>query len=809
VLLALNVVTPTASVPFAAGTQAPRASTGADAAHEKSAAMGAATTTPATAAGNAAGGSSAAAADHGPTAVPVRGHVGADVCAGCHAAEAAAWKTSQHSRAMQVADATTVLGNFRNATFAHAGTTSTFSTRAGKYFVRTDGPDGKLHDYEIAYTFGLAPLQQYLIAMPGGRLQALSIAWDARPKAQGGQRWFHLYPQEVIKAGDSLHWTGIDQNWNFMCAECHSSDLRKRYDAAHDRFDTQWSDIAITCEACHGPGAKHVDWARAKSAGQPAGSDDGLVLDLGERRNATWVPDPASGTAHRSIERKTAKELEMCARCHGRASRISDDYAYGAPLLDSHRPSNLDADLYWSDGQMRGEVYNVGPFLQSKMQSKGVTCSDCHDPHAQALRFPGNKVCTQCHQPAHYDVAAHTHHAAGRPGAGCAECHMPTTTYMQIDPRHDHSIRIPRPDLSAKFGMPNACNNCHAKQTPRWAADTIVRWAGKTPVGFQDFAAALHDGEIGAPGGPSGLARLVEDPRQPAIVRASALDRLGRWLTPATMASVTNALGDRDASVRLAAAGAIGGNGDAAIRARYLPPLLDDPVLSVRIEAAHALAGTGEASLPAASRAALRKALDEFVAVQNYNADRPESRTNLGNLYAARGDAEHAAAEYGKAIEIEPTFVAAYVNLADLRRALGDETGAVAELERGIAKVPRAASAALHYALGLAYVRGKRQADALHELAYCVNLEPGNAHYAYVLAVALDDAGRRPEALAVLHAAQKKQPFDRELLYSLAVYEAEANHPAAALGYATNLRDLEPENAEYAELAARLGAAAH
>jgi predicted CXXCH cytochrome family protein len=749
----------------------------------------------------------ATASADGPSENPVKGHVGPAVCAECHAKESEAWKTSQHSRAMQVADTTSVLGNFHNATFTYAGTTSTFSTRDGKYFVRTDGADGKLADFEIHYTFGLAPLQQYLIALPGGRLQALSIAWDTRPKAQGGQRWFHLYPKEAIKAGDPLHWTGIDQNWNFMCAECHSTDLRKKFDATSNHFDTQWSDIAITCEACHGPGAKHVEWARAKRDGKPVGGDDGLVIGLTERKDVTWIPDAASGTARRSVERKTAKEIGLCARCHSRGSRISDDYVFGAPLLDSHRLTDLDADLYWTDGQMRGEVYNLGPFLQSKMQSKGVTCSDCHDPHTQALRFPGNKVCTQCHQATKYDVAAHTHHADGSAGASCPACHMPTTAYMQIDPRHDHSLRIPRPDLSVKFGMPNACNNCHAKQTPQWAADAIVTWAGKTPVGFQDFASAFHDGEVGAPGAREALKKLIDDPAQPAIVRASAIDRLGRWLSPSSLGTVTNALGDRDTAVRLAAVSAIGENTDPATRARYLPRLLDDPVLSVRIEAARALAGEAEPALPAESQAALKKAIDEYVGVQNYNADRPEGHANLGNLYAARGDGERAAAEYRKAIAIDPTFVAAYVNLADYYRAVGADDKAVAELERGIAKVPRAA--ALHYALALAYVRQKRQSDALREIATAVKLAPDNARYAYVCAVALNDGGRTPEALNVLRTALKSQPYDRDLLFGLAFYSAAANDRNAALGYATKLQELEPDNPEYAQLAARLGAPPH
>ncbi|MCE5232530.1 MAG: tetratricopeptide repeat protein [Mizugakiibacter sp.] len=745
-----------------------------------------------------------AAAD-GPAEVPARGHVGSATCSECHAAEAAAWNKSQHRHAMQVADAESVLGDFHNATFAYAGTTSTFSLRGGRYFVRTDGADGKLADYEVRYTFGVAPLQQYLIAMPGGRLQALSIAWDTRTKAQGGQRWFHLYPKQAIKAGDPLHWTGVDQNWNFMCAECHSTDLRKNFDAARDRFDTQWSEIDVACEACHGPGAAHVAWARAKSAGKPAGADNGLALALTERKGVTWAIDAATGTARRSVARRTSKEIQMCARCHARSSRLSDDYVFGAPLLDSHRLADLDPGLYWTDGQMRDEVYNLGPFLQSRMQAKGVTCSDCHDPHTQALRFPGNAICTQCHLASKYDAVAHTHHAAGSAGSGCPQCHMPTTTYMQVDPRHDHSFRVPRPDLSVTLGVPNACNSCHTKQTPRWAADALIKWTGKTPVGFQDFATAFHDGETGAPGARAALAKLIDDPAQPAIVRASAIDRLARWLTPSSLGSVTNALADPDPSVRLAAVGAIGGNTDVATRVRWLPSLLADPVLSVRIEVARALAGEAEAALPAASSGELKKALGEYIAVQDYNADRPEGHANLANLYAARGDPERAAAEYRKAIGIDPTFVAAYVNLADLDRAMGSEDEAIAVLERGLKRAPRAA--ALHYALALAYVRGKRNIDALGELAEAARLAPDSARYAYVYAVALNDAGRVPEALKVLRTALQRQPYDRDLLFGLAIYSAQANDRKTALGYLATLRELEPDNRGYAELAARLGAA--
>jgi predicted CXXCH cytochrome family protein len=397
-------------------------------------------------------------------------YAGRDACAGCHAKELTAWRGSDHDLAMQAADEKSVLGDFANAKFTYAGTTSTFSRRDGKFHVNTDGPDGKLADYEIKYTFGVRPLQQYLIEFPGGRMQALSIAWDSRPKAEGGQRWFHLYPGQNIKAGDWLHWTSGGQNWNFTCAECHSTNLRKGFDARTDVYKTTWSELNVSCEACHGPASNHVAWAKKEGDWQALASTKGLAIALDERKGASWNPSADTGTARRSAPRSSSRELDTCARCHARAARLSDDYVHGKPPLDTHRLALLDGNLYWNDGQMREEVYNWGSFAQSRMHAQGVTCSDCHDPHSLKLRAPGNAVCAQCHQPAKFDAPSHTHHAAGTPGAACTACHMPTTNYMVVDARHDHSLRVPRPDLSAKLGVPNPCNACHRKETPQWAA---------------------------------------------------------------------------------------------------------------------------------------------------------------------------------------------------------------------------------------------------------------------------------------------------------------------------------------------------
>jgi len=190
--------------------------------------------------------------------------VGARVCGSCHQDELKRWTGSHHQLAMQPVNPRSVLGNFNRATFSNLGVTSTFFRRGAKFLVLTDGPDGRLHEYEIQYTFGVYPLQQYLISMPGGRLQALGIAWDSRLTAAGGQRWFFLYPDRKIRASDPLHWTGIDQTWNYMCADCHSTNVRKNYDQQKRSYSTTFAEIDVACESCHGPGSDHITWAQKR-----------------------------------------------------------------------------------------------------------------------------------------------------------------------------------------------------------------------------------------------------------------------------------------------------------------------------------------------------------------------------------------------------------------------------------------------------------------------------------------------------------------------------------------------------------------
>jgi len=713
---------------------------------------------------------------------PESGFVGSTACAACHAKESSAWQGSRHRAAMQVADSKTMLGNFNGARFTSAGVTSTFTKRDGKFFVRTDGPDGKLHDYEVRYTFGVDPLQQYLVELPGGRFQALSIAWDVDKK-----RWFHLYPKERIGSSDELHWTRPSQNWNYMCADCHSTALRKNYDAVADRFQTQWSEISVGCEACHGPGSAHVAWANARRDGKPYVDDGGkgLAAHLDERHGVTWPRDGAAATATRSKPRNTEREIDVCAQCHARRGQIADGYTAGKLFLDYYRPALLNAPLYHPDGQQRDEVYDWGSFLQSRMYAAGVTCGDCHEPHSSELRVGGNATCTQCHAPAKFDVAAHHHHPPGSKGAQCANCHMPTATYMVIDPRHDHSLRVPRPDLSAQLGTPNACNACHGNRDARWAAAQVKSWFGRDATGLQRYGPAFAAANAGAVGAGAKLRAIAGDATQPAIARATALAGLNANANSTTLDIVTAGLRDASAMVRLGALEALSG-APAELRFRYALPLVSDPLRVIRIEAAGLLADVPLTRASGEQRAAFDRAAAEYVEAQRYNTDRADARVNLGSFEARRGDGAHAEQDLKGAISLDPLFVPAYINLADTYRAQAREADAERVLRDGIKRSPN--SAPLHHALGLTLVRAKRNAEALTELAKAAKLDPASARFAYVYGVALHSAGRADEAIATLVKASAKHPADTDILEALASFHRDRGNEAEARRYMEQLR---------------------
>ena len=575
-------------------------------------------------------------------AEPVASFVGGNVCAECHQLERDLWSGSHHDLAMQVASEETVLGDFDGTEFTHFGVTSTFSRRNGGFFMRTEGPAGELVDYEIKYVFGVEPLQQYLVEFPGGRFQVSSLCWDTRPAAEGGQRWFHVYDDEEITHDDVLHWTGPNQNWNFMCAECHSTDLQKNYDLASDSYRTQWSEINVSCEACHGPGSNHVTWARDMAPGETSADyvKMGLQVSLKNPDGGTWVFDPGEKVARRTTPRTSRSQIESCARCHSRRSVILAAYEHGQPLLDTHMPALLEERLYHADGQISEEVYVYGSFLQSVMYQQGVTCSDCHEPHGLNLIAEGNNLCSRCHTPEAYDSPDHHFHQAASTGASCVECHMPETTYMVVDPRRDHSIRIPRPDLSVSLGTPNACVLCHVDQSDQWAADAVEEWYPRDAAAPPHYAEAFDAGRKGGAGAEVALSELVTS-EAPGLVRASALTLLGPMDIETTLRAIGSGVADDDPLVRRAALVALAEAQEGA-RLPLGYPLLLDPIRGVRIEAVNALASV-RSRMTNAQREIFDRAADEYIAAQLANADRFMSHINLGVHYLNVGQRAEAA----------------------------------------------------------------------------------------------------------------------------------------------------------------------
>jgi Flp pilus assembly protein TadD len=694
---------------------------------------------------------------------------------------------------MQVAGEDTVLGDFNDASFTHFGVTSRFSKRDGRFFVDTEGPDGQMAEFEIQYAFGVENLQQYLIGFPGGRLQCLTIAWDTRPREEGGQRWFHLYPDERIAPGDPLHWTGRYQNWNGMCAECHSTNLQKRYDTDSDSYATTWDEIDVSCETCHGPGGAHVEWAEdAKRLGISASGHHRLLVDF-ENGDSRY-------------------EVDVCAPCHSRRHRVSPEDRAGRPFLDDYMPATLREGLYHPDGQVREEVYVYGSFLQSRMYQRGVRCSDCHNSHSLELLGEGNVICLRCHQEQpdprfptlarrSYDTPEHHFHPEGKPGTQCIDCHLPATTYMVVDPRRDHSLKVPRPDLSVKLGTPNACTGCHADQSVQWSADWMVKWYGPERRRDPHYAEAIAAGRAGDPEAVEALVTLAGDEEEPVIVRATTLELLSRYGPPALDALET-ATRDQEPLLRATAAARL---------ARLPPeqrlaavPLLEDPIRAVRIEAARVLAELPSDRFEPAQLRAFETALREYREAQQVMSDMPGGHLNLAVLHTHRGEpvlAEHA---YRTAIRMDPDFLPARANLANLYNGMGRNDAAERVLREGIKRAPEEGE--LHYSLGLLLAEEKRLEEAAATLGRAAALLPTRARAHYNHGLALQQLGRRSEARAALREARRIDPRDPAIAYALAIFHVQQGQWELALPHARDLTELAPDATEPQQLLRRIEA---
>lgn len=729
-------------------------------------------------------------------------YIGHQACIDCHRKQYDLYVGSDHDMAMDVATEETVLGNFENVSFDHLGVQSRFYKKDGKFYVNTEGPDGKFNDYQIKYVFGVRPLQQYLIEFPKGAYQCLPLCWDTRPVKEGGQRWFHIYGNERIEPNDILFWTRITQNWNYMCSECHSTNLLKQYDRFKEEYNTVWSEIDVSCEACHGPGSEHVRWAEAADRGQRIETTGylGLVIRLKETDGATWVfRDLEKGTAERSVPKQTQTLVEMCARCHARRTLIHEPYVHNRPFLDTHMPSVLEEHLYYPDGQILEEVYVYGSFLQSKMFQAGVGCKDCHEPHSGKVYIQGNALCYRCHLQDKYGVHTHHFHKDDSTGTLCVECHMVERTYMVIDPRRDHSMRVPRPDLSDKLETPNACIQCHdhKDKSNRWAADYCKQWYGELQDGKVHYGEIFYAGRRDYPEAVGGLTGLANDKQNPPMQRATALFLLGNYPSQEALSAIRQNIYDSDPLIRATAVQSL----DMVNTEERLPlikHLLNDPVRLVRVRAGFSLAGVSRGRMTGEERRLLRSALDEYKQVQYLNADHPTAYLNLGVLSTIEGDQASAEAAYKKAIELEPMLSHTYVNLADLYRSQGRDDLGEEVLKQALEKNPTFSDVC--HSLGLLYVRQKNYTKALEYLKKAVELAPENARFNYVYGIALHSMHKSQDALAVLKSALEFHPYDRDLLYALTTINRDLGNIEDALEYTQRLIEMYPKDPSFRQL---------
>ncbi|MCP4689404.1 MAG: tetratricopeptide repeat protein [Desulfobacterales bacterium] len=689
---------------------------------------------------------------------PAAVFVTSEKCKSCHRPEYDKWKDSHHYKAMARASEESVLGDFDNAVFEWAGVQTRFYRDKGKFYVHTRGPGGVMGDFEAAYTFGFTPLQQYLVPFPGGRLQCLPIAWDVIQK-----RWYHLYPDQDIDPDDWMYWTNAAQNWNGMCAECHSTRLEKNYDPAGDAYATTWSEINVGCEACHGPGSAHVKWAEMPEMARPAAENFGLVVRTGGA-------DPRP-------------RVELCAPCHARRMPLGNNTHQYTDFMNQGIPMLLEERLYFADGQILDEVYVYGSFVQSKMYERGVTCGDCHDVHAARRHMEGNDLCLQCHKAALYDTRDHHFHKKagekGEPirgtdgailfdvgtGASCEQCHMPGRLYMGIDYRPDHGFRRPRPDLSLKIQTPDACVRCHADKTSRWAAEWTRKWFGEKRR--PHYGEILAEGRRGSPGAAAALIRLAEDPLYPTIVRAEALSLLASRPEPEIHAVFEKAMVDEEALIRYTAIRNLP-TPDSRARFRIIAPLLYDPVKAVRIEAAARLASVPGEWMDEPVKARFQRVLEEYRRAMEYTADFAASRHNLGNLYATLGQWEPAMENYRKAIEIDALFYPAKVNLAMLYNQMEKKQETERLLREVVADHPDLHE--IHYSLGLLLVERKRPREAEIHLSRAAEGLPGRARIHYNLGLLRQSLGKDDTAEIALKRAVEIAPRNLDFLYALAEF---------------------------------------
>ncbi len=692
--------------------------------------------------------------------------VGDKTCESCHTQEMGDWKGSHHDYAMKEADSTSVRGDFSNVTFVQEGREYRFFRRGNRYMVEAPGPNGVRKVYEITHTFGWTPLQQYLVDFGKGKLQALNVAWNTQKK-----EWFSMHPDEKIGPGDWLHWSGGAMNWNTMCADCHSTQLEQNYKPEADSFHTTWTSINVSCESCHGAGKQHVEFMR--SARSEDASQERIREDLDLTSNTSQM-----------------QQIDKCARCHSLREKLVDYFDHGKQFMDHFNPNLPHPDMYFADGQIKGEVYVYGSFLQSKMFQQGIKCSDCHDPHSLELKanVTDNTLCMQCHEPK-YNKPEHLNHEPNTEASRCVNCHMNGRYYMVVDYRRDHSFRVPRPDLSAKFGTPNACNDCHDDRSAEWAARAVEEWYGpQRPDHFSETL--LKADTLGAESVPD-LKQLVTDSTQPAMARATAVWYLGQFPTRQSVDVIKQVLDEESPLIRKSAARALGSlPGD--MKKAALTGLLDDSVRAVRIAAVEGLLEFDTPDFLQASKQVFKQAKNEYQAYLDVNRYFPNGLLNRGQYYEKQGQLDQAIEAYQEALDRDSLFNPARINLAYAYNEKGRKDRAQRLLETVIVQEPAYGPA--YFSLALLLAEQGRLQEAVQRFREAADLMPGHARVRYNLAISYQKLGQPVQAEQRYLEAIEIAPEQPDYRYGICTLYLQQNQPQKALSHAQKFAELQPQS---------------
>jgi len=696
--------------------------------------------------------------------IPDESFLGDKTCKECHADQFEEWKGSHHDKAMQIANDRTVLADFNDKVFVSQGVKSRFFKENDEFYVNTEGPDGTYQTYQIIYTFGIEPLQQYIVKFPDGHYQCLRTAWDTEKN-----KWFDLYPDFKVVHSEWLHWSRGGLNWNNMCADCHSTNVRKNYDYNTHSYNTEYSIINVSCEACHGPGKEHVN----------------EVNRLGESYTNSNSLYMTSDTAPKEL-------VDQCARCHMRREQITSNYNYSGTLLDHYSPQLIDANLYYPDGQIKDEVYVYGSFLQSKMYQNDVSCNNCHNSHSLKLKKEGNSLCTQCHVDEKYNTSEHHFHKMNTDSSKCINCHMTGKVYMGNDYRRDHSFRVPRPDLSLKYGSPNACTQCHTDKDDKWAWKEYKKLYGE--IDTLRTSDKLAHGLSNASNGHKSLMQLVEDKNQPNIIRASAVQALANYEVQNSIEKYLSYLNDKSPLVRAATLDVLG-SVNMSDYSHTLLPMLEDPKRSVRIKAFFALGSIDEQSIPVRYKTTYNNVKEEFLTNLNTNSDFVGSRVKKADFFLKKGNIEDGIKLYESALQIDNLNNQLRFTLANLYYRNGSFDKAEELFLTVISNEPTFGPT--YYSLALLYAELERTDEAINKMELALKYNPNNIRIYYNLSLLYGKMQQFTKAEQVLIKGLKLDAKNPDLLYALAHLYYTNKKNSEAKRVVKQLLEYYPNNPQY------------